>query len=219
MAALLVLALSVGLVDSANPSTVGPALYLAAGRHGARSVALFIVGVFAVYAAGGVVLALGPGQAALALLPHPDHRVVHVLELVFGAGAVVLAGLLWRGRAHVAERLTRRTGAAPRTPRRRGAGIMIVELPTAFPYFAVIAAVVGSGIGIASQLIVLLVFNAAFIAPLAAVFALRAAAGERGAHVLESWRASVDERGPVVLAALVLAIGVGLVAVGLLGLT
>jgi hypothetical protein len=61
--ALIALALSVGIVDSINPSTIGPAVYLASTTHAARSLSLFTAGVFAVYATGGIALALGPGQA------------------------------------------------------------------------------------------------------------------------------------------------------------
>ena len=40
----------------------------------------FTVGVFAVYFAGGAVFLLGPGQALLALVPHPGHTARYVVE-------------------------------------------------------------------------------------------------------------------------------------------
>jgi cytochrome c biogenesis protein CcdA len=212
MLALIVLALSVGIVDSVNPSTVGPALYLASGANAVRSIALFILGAFTVYAAGGIVLALGPGQA----LPEPGHRVLHLLELGFGAGAILLAVVLWLVRDRIARRLQRHEGGVSgRAPFLLGAGIMAVELPTAFPYFAVIAAVADSGRNVADQLVALLLFNLAFIAPLVGILALRAAAGERGERALETWRLRIDQHGGVLVAALVLVIGVVLLVLGL----
>jgi cytochrome c biogenesis protein CcdA len=209
--ALIALALSVGIVDSINPSTVGPALYLASGASAARSIALFTLGAFTVSTAGGIVLALGPGQA----LPRPGHRVVHLLETGFGAGAILLAVVLWLSRDRIARRLQRRQGNAGRAPLLLGAGIMAVELPTAFPYFAVIAAVADSGRGVADQVWALLLFNVAFISPLLAILALRAAAGQRGERVLETWRSRFDRQGAVLLPALVLAIGIVLLVLGL----
>ena len=211
MLALIALALSVGIVDSINPSTVGPALYLASGPRAVRSIALFTAGAFTVYAAGGIVLALGPGQA----LPHPGHRVVHLLEVGFGVGALVLAAVLWLVRERIARRLQRRKESQGRAPFLLGAGIMVVELPTAFPYFAVIAAVADSGRDVAAQIVVLLLFNAAFVAPLLGILVLRAAAGRRGERVLELWRQRFDRQGAVLLPVLVLVIGIVLLVLGL----
>jgi cytochrome c biogenesis protein CcdA len=212
VAALIALALSVGIVDSINPSTVGPAVYLASRPRAVRSLASFTAGVFAVYAAGGIVLALGPGEA----LPHPAHHLVNLLEVCFGAGAILLAAALWLARERVAARLKRRRGTSgTRAPFLLGAGIMAVELPTAFPYFAVIAAVVASGRSVATEVSVLLVFNAAFVAPLVAILAVRALAGERGELILRSWRLRIERHGAVLAPAVVFAIGIVLVALGL----
>ena len=52
-----------------------------------------------------------------------------------------------------------------------GATITAVELPTAFPYFAAIAAIVGSGVGPARQVILLLLFNVCFVLPLLVIVA------------------------------------------------
>ena len=63
-------AISVGVADSLNPSTVGPALYLATARNGVVRVMLFTIGVFAVDLAGGILLTAGPGRLLLGLVPH-----------------------------------------------------------------------------------------------------------------------------------------------------
>ena len=60
--------LSVAALDSVNPSTVGPALVLAAVEpHSGRRVAAFTVGVFTVSTVGGIVLLVGPGRAQMTL--------------------------------------------------------------------------------------------------------------------------------------------------------
>ena len=61
-------AISVGLADSLNPSTVGPALYLATVRKRVWRVTQFTIGVFSVTFAGGLVLTIGPGRFLLGLV-------------------------------------------------------------------------------------------------------------------------------------------------------
>lgn len=54
VAALAALALTIGLVDSINPSTVVPALFLGTRRDPARNLFLFTGGVFCTYFAGAL---------------------------------------------------------------------------------------------------------------------------------------------------------------------
>ncbi|HZU59455.1 MAG TPA: GAP family protein, partial [Solirubrobacteraceae bacterium] len=88
---LLGLMISIGLVDSLNPSTIGPALYLASGYHPRRRVAEFTLAVFLVYLAGGVLIALGPGELILDLVPHPHRTARHIGEIVAGALLIISA--------------------------------------------------------------------------------------------------------------------------------
>src|SRR5689334_1743836 len=90
--------LGVGLADSLNPSTVGPALYLATARRPVARVALFTLGVFAVNLVAGVALALGPGRLLAGVVPRPDRTVRHALELAAGLVLLAIAGGLWASR-------------------------------------------------------------------------------------------------------------------------
>src|SRR5581483_2032460 len=214
LTALALLVLSIGVADSINPSTVAPALYLALDRDGVRRLAGFTAGVFGVYFAGGVVLTLGP----LSAVPDPGATVKHLIELGLGAGTLVFAAGLWLTRAHVARRLAREERRIRRSSFLLGATIMAVELPTAFPYFAAITAIVASGRGRATEVLLLVLFNVAFVAPLVAVLAMRAAAGTRGEVRLERVRLLLDGHAPVLLPALALAIAAALLLVGGIGL-
>jgi hypothetical protein len=216
--ALVALVLSVGLLDSINPSTIGPALYLATGRDAHRSLAGFTAGVFAVYLLGGLVLALGPGQIALAALPRPHGRATHLVELGVGAAALLLAAALWIGRERVARRVVRDERRIGRSSMLVGAGIMAVELPTAVPYFAVIAAVVGSGRSVPTQIALLVLFNGAFVVPLLAIVGLRALAGTRGERLLAALRARLHRYAAILIPALVLLVAGALIAIGAIGL-
>ncbi len=218
MLGLIAIALTVGLADSLNPSTVGPALYLALGRDPVRRVAAFALGVFAVSFAGGTILTLGPGRALIALVPRPGPHATHLIELAVGIALAVLAAGLWIGRERMAAHLAREPARSGRSSLVVGATIMAVELPTAFPYFAVILAILGSRTAVPGQVVVLLVFNVAFVAPLLLIAAARGLAGDGGAKVMERVRAAIDRRAAVLLSALVFAVAVVVASVGTVGL-
>ncbi len=146
MLRLIGLCISIGIADSVNPTTIAPALYLASGPDARTRVMQFTAAVFIVYLSGGVIIALGPGQLLLSLVPHPGRHLSYILELVAGVAMLTAAAFLWGYRDRLGHREVQ---PEVRTERRSsallGATITAVELPTAFPYFAVIAAVVGAG--------------------------------------------------------------------------
>src|SRR5580658_8242677 len=98
MLRLIGIVISIGLADSLNPTTIAPALYMAEGKHAVSRVAEFTLGVFAVYLIGGLLIALGPGELILDLVPRPDHTVRHVVEIIAGVAMLVAAAVLWRKR-------------------------------------------------------------------------------------------------------------------------
>jgi cytochrome c biogenesis protein CcdA len=208
---------SIGLADSLNPTTIGPALYLASGPRARLRVAQFTIGVFLVYFLGGAVIALGPGHLLISLLPRPDARTRHILEVVVGAAMLVASALLW----HHRDRLSERRPPEPREGKSSaflGATIIAVELPTAFPYFAAIAAIVGSGLGPPRQVVLLLLFNLCFILPLIGIVVTLALAGQRATSLLERGREFLLCRWPVILSVLLLLAGVFVILLGVTGL-
>src|SRR5947209_13620223 len=105
MVGLLFLCLTVGLADSANPTTVGPGLYLATLPRARTGLAAYTFGVFAVYFLGGVLIALGPGALIMSIAPHPHHRVKHLLEIGVGVVAGAAAAAVWLARRRIQERV------------------------------------------------------------------------------------------------------------------
>jgi cytochrome c biogenesis protein CcdA len=219
--ALALLIASIGLADSINPSTVGPALLLAAGRRGAAAVAAFTAGAFAVSLAGGLLIVAGPGQLLVAALPHPGAHAKHLAEVIGGAVLLILAAGVWLAR----DRLTRRLTEDASTHKGEGsafwlgAGIMLVELPTALPYFAAITAIVSSRAPLGAEVVLLLVFNVAFVSPLLAILAIRLFAGPRATAALERFGHWLRRQSAALLAALLAILGVASFSVGLGGLT
>jgi cytochrome c biogenesis protein CcdA len=215
---LITLAATIGLADSVNPSTVAPALYLATSRDGARRVAALTLGVFAVNFLGGVFLTLGPGQAILAVVPRPTRHTTHLVEVFVGSALALVAAGLWFGRG----RITRRVAGEKKRIRSSsvlvGATVTAAELPTAFPYFAVIAAVIGSGRNVPTKIALLAIFNAAFVAPLLLISLIRSRAGERGAALLARIRIQLDRHAALIIPTLLFAIACVIALIGTIGL-
>jgi cytochrome c biogenesis protein CcdA len=209
-------AISVGLADSLNPSTVGPGLYLAAGRKGALRVTQFTIGVFVVNLVGGAVLTIGPGRLLLGLVPHPQRPVRHVIELVAGVALLVAAAVLWRRRRSLARRELPMPGGGSALV--AGASIAAVELPTAVPYLAVIAGIVASGASIGAEVALLLLYNVAFVLPMLAIIVVLLVARERAEPLLRRGAAWLQRRWPVVLASLLRLAGSILTVLGGAGL-
>ena len=134
MLRLIGLVLSIGFADSMNPSTIAPGLYLAMGKQPRSALVQFTLAVFAVNFIGGAVIALGPGEAVLALVPRPDATARYIGETVAGAVMLVAAVVLWCGRDRLAER--HRLPSPPsegKSAALLGVTIAGVELVTAFP--------------------------------------------------------------------------------------
>ena len=217
MLRLIGLCISIGLADSLNPTTIAPALYLASGERARRDVTEYTVAVFAVYLLGGALIALGPGQLLLSLIPKPDAQDRHVIEVIAGVAMIVAAALLWFHRERLGRRKLPGAEAGTRSGAILGATITAVELPTAFPYFTAIAAIVGSGLDPARQLVLLLIFNLCFVLPLLAIVTTLWFAGEEAERLLGAARDYLQRRWPVILAVLALLAGVFVTLLGVTG--
>jgi cytochrome c biogenesis protein CcdA len=219
MVALIFLVVSIGLADALNPSTVAPALVLATGRDAFRQLLGYILGVFVVSFAGGLALLLGPGTLILDAVPHPEPHARSIAELVAGLVLLTVAALLWAGRHRIARRMT-----TPKSSEKRrgavalGAGIMAVELPTAIPYFAAIAAILAAHVPRGARITLLALYNVMFVAPLLALALGRRFAGERAVDRLETVGDWLRSRGAVLLAAVLGIAGTAVAAVGVAGL-
>jgi cytochrome c biogenesis protein CcdA len=218
MLRLLGLVISIGLADSINPTTIAPALYLATGDKARNAVIEFTASVFIVYFLGGALIAIGPGQLLRSLLPHVAQTVRHVVEIVAGVGLLTAAAFLWRNRERLAARGLPATNPTRRSSVLLGASITALELPTAFPYFAAIAAILASGLDAIQQLILLLVFNVCFVVPLLAIIATLAFAGPRSDRLLAQARSFLERRWPHTLAILLGIVGVLALLFGVTGL-
>ena len=218
MKALALLVLGIALVDGLNPSTIAPALVLAVRQRGVVLVSMFTVGVFVPSLAAGVLVVVGPGGALLDLIPHVGPHAKHLIEIGAGVALAIFAGVLWIHRGRVASGMSREPPGGAMGAAGLGAGIILAELPTAIPYFAALAAIVGSSATLAVQLELVALFNVAFVLPLLVILATRLLAGPRSERLLELTRGVLDRYIGVVLPCAVGLLAAALLVVGVLGI-
>jgi cytochrome c biogenesis protein CcdA len=218
MVRLIALMVSIGLADSLNPMTVGPALFLAAGERGRRRVAEFTCAVFAVYLLGGAAIALGPGQIVLSAFPHPRGGGAHILEIVAGTALLGLSIIVWSRRRRMGRLQAAATNPKVRSSALLGATISAVELPTAFPYFAAIAAITGSGSDVSGRILLLVLFNVCFVLPLLGIIGTLFVS-ESAAPILSRAREQLQAHSPAVLAGVAFLAGALVVTAGVAGLS
>ena len=214
---LLVLVVSIAVVDSLNPATIAPALVLAGTPRPARGILSFAVGYFVVSVLGGLVV-LGFGHSVVDLVPRPRPDVLHGIELVLGLAALVGAGVLWRGRHAIGARFARMQPRAQRLSPLAGGALALIELPTAIPFFAAIAALSASSEPLTVQIALVVLFQVLFLLPVVAIAIGCAVAGRRSGGRLTRLHQLVVRHAGATLACLVLVAGVALVALGVVGL-
>lgn len=217
MLALLIIVVSIALADSVNPSTIAPALYLASTDHPRRHVGGFVVGVFTINLLAGLLIMIGPGQLVIALIPRPSSATKHLLELITGLIIISLAIALWSRRDVLSRKTLPATKARAGSSLVLGAVLAIVELPTALPYFAAIAAITESGLSLLYRIAMLTVYNVVFVLPLVLILGAVEILGDSANRILGPINRWLQTHWPMMLAGLGLFVGIVFVALGVVG--
>jgi hypothetical protein len=219
MLKLAITVVAIALPDCINPSLIGGELYVALGSRPRRRTTAFTLAALSVTFGFGLLFVLGLGDLILSVVPKPG--VTGKYALITAAGAVLTAGgtvVLIRRHA-----LTRSSpGAEHRSHGSSGllgAGLAGLELLTAFPYFAAIALIVGSGVSDASKLFLLLLYCVVYTLPLIAIAVVFAVLGERAEQVLRPAGDWLFAHWPVIVGPLTLIIGIAVLAFGIVQLT
>jgi cytochrome c biogenesis protein CcdA len=151
-------------------------------------------------------------------VPHPRRTAKHVIEIVAGVALVGFALVLLLKRRSLAARALPLQHGRGGSAFVAGASIAAVELPTAVPYFAVIAAIVASSANLVQSVILVALYCVGFVAPLLAIIVVLLVAGERADPLLRKGAAWLQRQWPAVLATLLLLVGGGLTVAGVAGL-
>ena len=127
---------------------------------------------------------------------------------------LIVAVAIFTGRRSLARRELPGHGGGGGSAFVTGASIAAIELPTAAPYFAVIAGIVASSASIPQEIGLLLLYNVAFVVPLLAIIAVMLLAGKHADPWLQKGGAWLQRRWPVVLASLLIFVGSVLAVLG-----
>jgi cytochrome c biogenesis protein CcdA len=201
MSALLAPVLLFGLADSLNPATIAVAVVLATGRRPVPRLLLYALGTAMTYLLGGLLLLLGPAGLLHALLHRRPTTPGYVVEIVVGVVGLAAAVWIWTRKPGSVEKRVP-TDLSPPRAFLVGAGITLVDLPTALMYFAAIALIARADISAGAEVVLLVVFNVAYVLPLLAVTALAGVLGPKAEPLLDKLRAFVARWGHRLLAVL-----------------
>ena len=220
MLKLVIAVVAIALPDCINPSLIGGELFVATGEQPRRRTAGFTIAAWMVTFLFGLAFALGLGDLILSLVPKPSATVKYSL---IGAAGVVLViggiGIWLRRRALASSDATERLRRSHGSSALIGAGIAGLELLTAFPYFAAIAMIVGSGVSDAAKLSLIALYCVVYTLPLIAIAAVVAVMGNRAERVLQPTGVWLFAHWPALVGPLTAAIGVALLVFGIVQLS
>ena len=211
--------IAIALADCVNPSLIGGELFVATGARPRRKTIAFTVAAWTVTFVFGLALALGLGDLILALVPKPGRTVKYALIAAAGLVLVVGGAMVWiRRRSLVRPDASKGRHDSHRPAALMGAGIAGLELLTAFPYFAAIALIGGSGASNVGKLSLLILYCVIYTLPLIAIAVLIGVMGERAERILRPAGDWLSGHWPAVVAPLTAALGVGVLAFGIVQL-
>jgi len=210
----------IALPDCINPTLIGAELFVATGGHPRRRTAMFTLAAFTVTLVFGVAFALGLGDLALSLLPKVGPTVKYALIIAAGVVLTVGGAIVWfrrdaLGSSQATEARIHSHGSSALI----GAGIAGVELLTAFPYFAAIALIVGSDVSQGGKLFLLVLYCVVYALPLIAIAVAFAIMGERAERVMKPVGDWLLVHWPLIIGPLTAAIGVIVLAFGIIELS
>ncbi|HJS97414.1 MAG TPA: GAP family protein [Solirubrobacteraceae bacterium] len=209
---------AIALPDCINPSLIGGQLFVATRPRARRGVVTFALAAWSVTFLIGVALGLGLADLILSLVPKPGASVKYALVTAAGIVMIVGAAVIWIRRNAL-------TGAEPIDERRRygspaliGAALAGVEMLTAFPYFAAIALIAGSGVSNAEKLLLLILYCVIYTLPLIGIAVTVAVMGARAERVLRPIGTLLVTHWPIIVAPTTAVIGIAVLAFGIVQL-
>jgi hypothetical protein len=212
--------IAIALPDCINPSLIGGEVLVATGTEPRRRTAMFTLAAWAVTFVFGLIFALGLGDLILSLVPKPGPTLKYAL--ITGAGGALTVGgaILWvKRRTLVRSDPAGGQAMMSRAPALVGASIAGVELLTAFPYFAAIAMIVGSGVSAPEKVALIVLYCVVYTLPLIAIAVVFAVMGQRAEAVVRPIGDWLFTHWPAIVAPLTAAVGIALVGFGIVELS
>jgi cytochrome c biogenesis protein CcdA len=214
MTALLTTLASIALLDSLTmvPICIIPIAILMGGAWPLLGVAAFIGGIAITYYLFGLLAALGldqvlePLNAYLLRLWHQPNTTELIIQILLGLAALAFAARILDARKKAAERPL----DAPVSPVQAfafGAGLVLLGIPGAVPYFAAINEMLRADLTTTGFALALLFYGAVFVLPLLAIVGLRLLLGASAQSWLDGLQGLIDRWGRRLLIALLVVFG------------
>ena len=219
MLKLAVTVIAIALPDCINPTLIGGELLVATGPQSRRRTIEFTLAAWTVTFLFGLALALGLGDLILSFVPKPGPVVKYAL--VTAAGLVLVlggAGVWIRRRSLVSSEPANDQAKSRGSAVLIGAGVAGLELATAFPYFAAIALIVGSGVSAGGKLSLLIIYCVVYTLPLIAIAVICALMGDQAETILRPAGEWLSAHWPAVVGPLTAALGIGVLVFGVVEL-
>lgn len=222
MGELLAVLMPIAFLDGTSmvPVAVVPmAVFLSSKRPYLGGIA-FCAGIFLPYFGAGVLLALGLDTllGALSGWAQRFYTDPRTWELIAQIAIGIAALWFGAGMVRAPEQIEKRdpgTAADPAEAFVFGAGIVLVGLPGALPYFAAIDQILRADLGPGTSITALIFYNLVIVLPLLAMLAVHAALGGRARPLFDRIAELAGRWGPRLFALLLLMLGVVLVADGI----
>lgn len=223
MIELLGVLIAIGLIDSTSivPLCIFFLIGLLAGPRPLVGSSAFILGVFVAYLICGFLLLFGLqslfdaiNEYAMRVWQSPKTEEL-IFQIILGLVLCAFGWRIARARKKRPAKDPDRRGTSPTQAALAGAGITIVGLPGAVPYFAAIDLILRSEVPLSQQILALVVYNLAFVAALIVIIALGLSLGSKGTVILHKIREFLDTWSQRVIVALLMILGVVLVADGI----
>lgn len=214
----------IGLLDSTSlvPICIIPLAAILGGNRPVVVAASFLAGIFLVYASSGVMLLVGfdllfdaMGAVISRWWNNPNTPEL-LLQLVVGGIMLTFGWRLARARqpsSHPRPNLD--SNISPVRGFALGAGITVLGMPGAFPYFGAIDQILRADLGYAASGIALLFYNLIFILPLALLLLVRIGLPSHSKVIFQLVSSMVDRWGRYIGITVFTFIGAILVADGI----
>jgi cytochrome c biogenesis protein CcdA len=151
--------------------------------------------------------------------PKPGPTVKYALITAAGAALILGAIVIWlRRRALASSQSANHRHPSHGSSALIGGGLAAVELLTAFPYFAAIALIVGSGVSNAGKLFLLILYCVVYVLPLIAIAGAFVVLGERADRVMKPMGDWLLSRWPQIVAPLTAIFGIAVMTFGIVQL-
>jgi hypothetical protein len=175
--ALLAVLSGLALVDALNPFTIAAQAYLLGTPRPMRRSIAFLLGTFATYLAGGLVLLLGWSAFVAQVLPLLPGWAIPAGEVLLGVGALVL-GVWSLRKAAAGTPFAPPTDLSVRATLGFAVASTVADLTSALPYFGAISQIEAADLDDWAIGLALGWYNLLYCAPLVVLIIARAALSE-----------------------------------------